>query len=130
MSDQDDLPDDDAAANQALEAYQRDRDGLHDAIVDYLEDCEVDTAAAVHMLLEIAVGMRVDNYGFGVENPSVAGLRLDLDRLARVFAELVRDTKKDAEAQIDDIKQAIAKAKAEGEPEGERGEVNGEDEGD
>jgi len=131
MSQSDDLSDDDdAALEEAAEAYERDRDGLHEAIADYLEDFEIDAGTGVHMLLEIMVGLRVAAYGFSVENPSASGLKLELDRLAREIADFLRASKKDAESSINQIKQARAEAAAEREEEedaedGEEGEGEG-----
>jgi uncharacterized phage protein gp47/JayE len=44
----------------------------------------------------------------GVENPSVAGLRLDLDRWQREVVGFVRDAKKEAETYIQTFKDATA----------------------
>jgi hypothetical protein len=129
MSDQDDQFADDAELKEATEAYERDRDGLHDLIADYLDDFEIDAGTGVHMLLDIMVGLRVAAYGFSVENPSASGLKLELDRLSREIADYLRVTKKNAESSIEEIKQARADAeREEGEEEAEDGE-EGEDEG-
>ncbi|HLH93570.1 MAG TPA: hypothetical protein VKW08_00490 [Xanthobacteraceae bacterium] len=121
MPDQDDLFGDDPMEDAALEAYERDRDGLQDQITEYLEDFEVNPGVAVIMLLEIMISLRLEAYGFGVENPSVAGLKLDLDRLGHEVAEALRETKKKAELLLEEIKQARADAEAEEEAEEREG---------
>src|SRR5215469_12451600 len=103
MPESDDQPDEhDPALQEAAEAYQRDRDGLHDLIADYLEDFDINTGDGVYMLLDIMVGLRVAAYGFGVENPSASGLKLDLDRFAREVTDFLRESKKNADSAIDE----------------------------
>ena len=132
MADDDDLPDDDSPENEAIAAYEHERDGLHQTITEYLDDSEIGPGLAVPMLIEIMISLRLETYGFGVENPSVSGLKLDLDRLGRDFADALRETKKDAEALLDEIKQTRADMDAAAEAVGaEEGEgADGEDEKD
>ena len=61
--------------------------------------------------------MRMAAYGGGVEQPSVAGLKLDLDRFRRELDEGVRAAKKDAEAFIEEAKRVRKALEAEQEPE-------------
>ena len=48
-----------------------------------MDEAEIGEAFVAALLLDAAIKMRMAAYGMGVENPSVAGLKLDLDRLRR-----------------------------------------------
>jgi len=54
-------------------------------------------------------------YGVCVENPSVAGLKIDLDRMGRELDEMLRAAKKGAEEYIRLVKEERAKLEAEAE---------------
>jgi hypothetical protein len=129
MADEDDALGDDPMEDEAFEAYERHRDAVQEMVADYFEDFDIDPALGAQLLLEAMIGFRVSAYGIGVENPSVAGLKLDLDRLAREVADLVREMKKNAEECIEEIKRARAEAEAEEDDEDEDDDEGGDDEG-
>ena len=81
MSDPDDVPDDDPAMDQFAEEFERHRDALYDHICDFMEEDEISEAYVAQLLADAMIRMRMTAYGMGVESPSVAGLKLDLDRL-------------------------------------------------
>jgi len=97
MTDPDESPDDGALPEGEAEEFERHRSELYERICDYMEEEEINEAYAAHLLLDAALSMRMTAYGIGVENPSAAGLKLDLDRLARELDKLVRDCKRGAE---------------------------------
>jgi ribosomal protein L7/L12 len=59
------------------------------------------------------IRMRMTAYGMGVESPSVAGLKLDLDRLRDELGVFLREAKKGAEEYIGVVKEMRAKVDAE-----------------
>ena len=84
-----------------------------------MDEEEIDEAYMAQLLLDSALSMRMTAYGMGVENPSAAGLKLDLDRLARDIGDMVRAAKKRADEYIRLVKEERARAEAEGEPDEE-----------
>jgi hypothetical protein len=119
MSDADDLPDDDAAMDQFVEEFERHRDALLDRIYAYMEEENLEEGYVAQLLADTMIRMRMTSYGLGVESPSVAGLKLDLDRLNKELSESLREAKKDAEDYIDHVKEVRAAADAALEAEGE-----------
>jgi hypothetical protein len=126
MSDPDDVPDDDAAMDQFAEEFERHRDALYEHIYDFMEEAEISEAYVAQLLADAMIRMRMTAYGLGVESPSVAGLKLDLDRLQKELGEFLREAKKGAEEYIGHVKEmrAAADAELEDEEEEENGEEN------
>ena len=113
MSDPDDLPDGDPAMDQFAEEFERHRDALYELVCDYMEDADINEGYVAPLLADAAIRMRMTAYGLGVENPSVAGLKLDLDRLSKELGEFLREAKKGAEEYIGYVKEMRAAADAE-----------------
>jgi hypothetical protein len=124
MSDPDDVPDDDPAMDQFAEEFERHRDALYEHIYDFMEEAEISEAYVAQLLADAMIRMRMTAYGLGVESPSVAGLKLDLDRLQKELGEFLREAKKGAEEYIGHVKEMRAAADAELEDEEENGEEN------
>ena len=118
MSDSDDVPDDDPELDKFAAEVERHRDALFDYLLDYMEDEEINEAYVAPLLLDLMVRMRMTAYGLGVESPSMAGLKLDLDRLQKEVGEFLREAKKGAEEFIAHIKDIRAEAEAEDEKNG------------
>ena len=125
MSNPDDLSDDDPATDAFVEDFERHRDAIYDFICDYMDDEDITEAYVAQLLIDATIRMRMTAYGLGVENPSVAGLKLDLDRLRDEVGVFLREAKKGAEAYIAHVKNMRARADLEAEEEGEK---NGEGE--
>jgi hypothetical protein len=104
----DDLFDKDSEFDQFAEEYEVHRDALFALISEYVDEHELEEGYVAQMLLDLTISMRMTAYGIGVEKPSAAGLRLDLDRFQRDVIEFVRQTKKGAEGCIQAIKEARA----------------------
>src|SRR5579862_864527 len=113
MSDPDDLPEDDAAMDQFVEDFERHRDAIYELVCDYMEDADINEGYVAPLLADAAIRMRMTAYGLGAENPSVAGLKLDLDRLSKELNEFLREAKKGAEEFIGHVKELRAAADAE-----------------
>jgi hypothetical protein len=124
MSDPDDVPDDDPAMDQFAGEFERHRDALYEHIYDFMEEAEISEAYVAQLLADAMIRMRMTAYGLGVESPSVAGLKLDLDRLQKELGEFLREAKKGAEEYIGHVKEMRAAADAELEDEEENGEEN------
>jgi hypothetical protein len=112
MSDPDDFPDDEPAMDQFVEDFERHRDAILDRIYAYMEDEDLDEGYVAQLLADTMIRMRMTAYGLGVESPSVAGLKLDLDRLSKELGESLREAKKDAEDYIEQVKEVRAAAAA------------------
>jgi hypothetical protein len=113
MSDSDDLPDDDPELEEFAEELERHRNAIFERIYAYMEEVEIDEAYVAQLLIDAMIRMRMTAYGLGVESPSVAGLKLDLDRLRGELGEFLREAKKGAEEYIGHVKELRAKADAE-----------------
>ena len=116
MLDSDDLfgeePED---MKQFADDLERHRQELHERICGYMDEEEIDENYVAHLLLESAINLRMSAYGVYVENPSVAGLKIDLERMARELGEMLRAAKKGAEEYIRLAKEERAKLEAEAE---------------
>ena len=104
MSGSDDLSGEDPHLAQIAQEFERHCDELYERIADYMDEAEIGEAYVAQLLLEAMIRMRMEAYAIDVEKPSVAGLKLDLDRLQRQVDELVREAKKGAEDYIREVK--------------------------
>jgi hypothetical protein len=125
MSDTDDSFDDDPEFQEFAKDFDRHRRAIHERISDYMDETELAEGIVAQLLIEAMINMRMADYGMSVEHPSVAGLKLDLDRLRREVEECVREAKKGAPEYIDRVKEARAIAEAEEAEEGEGADQNG-----
>jgi hypothetical protein len=96
------------------EEMERHGCALDELVADYMDEHDISTGAASFLLLALAVKMRMTAYGLETEQPSVSGLKLDLDRFRREIEDLVREAKKGAEEFIQQIKKEIAELENEG----------------
>ena len=131
MSDSDDLFGEDPATDEFVEEFERHRDALYEHIVDFMEEEDISEDYVAQLLVDAMIRMRMTAYGIGVESPSAAGLKLDLDRLNKELGEFVREAKKGAEEYIGHVKEMRAEIDAgveEDESEEENGENGNEDE--
>jgi hypothetical protein len=105
---------DDVADDEAFVELQR---KLFEEIEAFMQAQDVDDGFMVELLVDAAVHLRLTAYGLDVEKPSVAGLKLDLDRLRQEVEQVIRDGKKGAEDFIDRVKEARAQEQEASEPE-------------
>jgi hypothetical protein len=89
-----DLEEGDAALEEEQERLAH---ALYDHLQDFMEDERLDDGQMSHLLVDAAINMRMTAYALGVEKPSVAGLKLDLDRLGQDIDHALRHFKKGAE---------------------------------
>jgi hypothetical protein len=90
---------------------------IYEMVSDYMDDLEVPEAIISHVLLNLAFNMRMVAYVIDTEKPSAGGLKLDLDRMRNEIEQILRESKKGAEAFIKSAKTAIAEAEKEAEAE-------------
>jgi hypothetical protein len=97
------------------EADELDRltDLLFLRISDFADEEEVGDDVLGLLLLRLTVTTRMMSYVASVDKPSGFGLKLDLDRFRRDVDELVREMKHEAEAFIEQAKDALAAARTE-----------------
>ena len=97
------------------EADELDRltDLLFLRISDFADEEEVGDDVLGLLLLRLALTTRMMSYVVSVDKPSSFGLKLDLDRFRRDVDELVREMKHEAEAFIEQAKDAIDAARKE-----------------
>jgi hypothetical protein len=110
MSDSDDLSGEDPGMDEFVEDFERHRNAIYESIIDYMEEGEIDEAYAAQLLMDAMVRMRMTAYGLDVESPSVAGLKMDLDRLKEEVNVFLREAKKGAEEYIVHVKELRAEA--------------------
>jgi hypothetical protein len=132
MPDSDDVFEDDSAADEFVEDFERHRDAIYELVSDYMEDVEISESYVTQLLIDAMIRMRMTAYGMGVESPSVAGLKLDLDRLRDEVGVFLREAKKGAEEYITLVKdmRADAEAALEAEENGEEDKEGDEGEAD
>jgi hypothetical protein len=117
MPESDDLFGDDPAIDEFVEAFERDRDAIYERIRDYMDEAELGEAYVAQLLIDAMIRMRMTAYGLGAEKPSVAGLKLDLDRLRNEVTVFLREAKKGAEEYIVHVKELRAEVDAQEEDE-------------
>jgi hypothetical protein len=100
--------DEDDDFTEFADEFEQHTKAIYQLVADYMDDLEVPEAVIAEVLLHMAVNMRMVAYAMDAEKPSVAGLKLDLDRLRGGMDQLVRESKKGAEAFIASAKAAIA----------------------
>jgi hypothetical protein len=93
--------------------FEQHTKAIYQLVGDYMDDLEIPEGVIAEVLLHMAVNMRMVAYAMDAEKPSVAGLKLDLDRLRVGMDQLVRESKKGAEAFIASAKAAIIDAEKE-----------------
>jgi len=98
----DDLFDEDG--NEALEDFNRLTDLLFQRVSEFADEEDVDDDILPLLLLRLSVTMRMTGYAASVAKPSGGGLKLDLDRFRRAADELIRETKKDADRFIAQVR--------------------------
>jgi hypothetical protein len=114
MSDSDGPFGDDPAIDEFVEAFERHRDAIYERICDYMDEVDIHEAYVAQLLIDAMIRMRMTAYGLGVESPSVAGLKMDLDRLRDEVGVFLREAKKGAEEYIRHVKEMRAEVEAEG----------------
>jgi hypothetical protein len=117
MSDSDDLFGDDPEADKFVEDFERHRDAIYERILDYMDEAEIGEAYVAQLLIDAMIRMRMTAYGLGVESPSVAGIKMDLDRLKDEVSVFLREAKKGAEEYIRHVKDMRAEVDAQEEDE-------------
>jgi hypothetical protein len=86
---------------------------LFDRIESFMDEEEHDDGYMADLLIDAAIRLRMSSYGVEVDKPSVAGLKLDLDRMRTEIEQAIREVKKDAEEYIANIKAIRAEEDAE-----------------
>jgi hypothetical protein len=124
MSDSDDVFGEDPGFEQFADEFDRRRKALFERLEEYMDEEDLDDDYMGQLLLDALVRLRMAAYGTGVERPSVAGLKLDLDRLRNEVNVFLREAKKGAEEYIGHVKDMRAEADAKFEAEGEEENKN------
>jgi hypothetical protein len=112
MSGSDDGFGDDPGMEAFADEFDRHRKAVFELLEEYMEEEALDDDYVGQLLLDALIRLRMATYGISVERPSVAGLKLDLDRLQKEVVEVLREAKKDAEDFIATVKEARAAAEA------------------
>jgi hypothetical protein len=110
MADSDNRLDKDEEFDRFMEDYERRRDELHEHVSAFMDEKELDEGLATQILLDLTINMRMVAYAVGVERPSSAGLKLDLDRFRGEIDAFIREAKKSADDYIRSVKDARAAA--------------------
>jgi hypothetical protein len=115
MSESDDPLGDDPEVDKFVEEFERHRDAIYERILDYMDEVEINEAYVAQLLIDAMIRMRMTAYGLGVESPSVAGIKMDLDRLRDEVSVFLREAKKGADGYIRHVKEMRAEADEEDE---------------
>ncbi|HEX3991269.1 MAG TPA: hypothetical protein VHX39_08875 [Acetobacteraceae bacterium] len=108
MPDDNDLFDDDG--QEARDEFERLTQLLSQHVLKFADDEDIPDEMLSVLLLRIAMTSRMVNYVATTAKPSAGGLKLDLDRFRRDVEDIIRETKKDAEAFVARAKAEIAAA--------------------
>lgn len=108
MAEPDDLFGEDKADDSGFAEFERLQRAFLERILAFIEEEDLGDYEAVNLLIFSAVQMRAMAYGMTTENPSVGGMKLDLDRFRQEFDHIVRDFKKSAAELMDQVKEARA----------------------
>jgi hypothetical protein len=104
---------DDPDVQEFMDEVEQHSKAIYELVSDYMDDLEVPEAIISHVLLNLSFNMRMVAYVIDTEKPSVGGLKLDLDRMRNEIEQILRESKKGAEAFIASAKTAIAEAEKE-----------------
>jgi hypothetical protein len=107
---EDDGGDDIGAEDEEFAALQR---ALFVRLESFMDEQDIGDLYLADLLVDAAVHLRMSAYAAETEKPSVAGLKLDLDRLRGDVEQAIRFAKKDAEAFIAEVKEARAEEERE-----------------
>jgi hypothetical protein len=110
MAKSDDDRENDPEFEKFADEFERHRDALYEWLADFMEEEDLGDAYMAQLLLDLSLRMRMTGYALGVENPSAAGLKLELDRMRRDVDQGLREAKKDAEEYIALVKKARIEA--------------------
>jgi hypothetical protein len=105
--------DEDEGFADFADEFERHTKAIYQLVADYMDDLEIPEVVIAEVLLHMAVNMRMVSYVMEAEKPSVGGLKIDLDRLRADMDQLVRESKKGADAFIASARTAIAEAEKE-----------------
>jgi hypothetical protein len=104
MTDQDDLFGYDDGDADEFEALYTEFRAL---VFDFGDDQSIPTSFLSAMCLSVAIEARMADYVLDTAQPSVSGLRRDLDRMLREFETTLRNAKREAADYVEAAKQAI-----------------------
>jgi len=97
--------------NTDLESWDDEQEAhaeaIREMVLDYLDTNDVDEGTAVFGLIEIALSIAMSGYVMSTEKPSAGGLQMELDRLAKDIADLVREAKKSAKTFVEETLAAL-----------------------
>lgn len=96
MSDSEDLFGNDDAYETLEEEYEQHKSAIFDLVTDYAQEVGIGDEELYLIFADLAITTRLVTYTVSAEKPSAAGARLDLDRAARDYAQMIRDAKKSA----------------------------------
>jgi hypothetical protein len=103
----------DPDVQEFMDEVEQHSKAIYELVSDYMDDLEVPEAIISHVLLNLSFNMRMVAYVIDTEKPSAGGLKLDLDRMRNEIEQILRESKKGAEAFIKSAKAAIAEAEKE-----------------
>jgi len=90
----------------ATDEFNRHSDAIFQFIEKYTAEHDLVEEMMSLVLLNLSIKLRMVGYGLYTEKPSVAGLKLDLDRFGHNVDDGVRAAKKDADRFIAEVKAA------------------------
>jgi hypothetical protein len=105
MMREDDAADDVGEADEEFAELQR---ALFVRLESFMDEQDIGDLYLADLLVDAVIRLRMGAYAAETEKPSVAGLKLDLERLRLDVEQAIRFAKKDAEDFIAEVKEARA----------------------
>ena len=106
--DQENLFDEDG--NDLLDDLDRLTHSLFERVSEFADEEEIDDELLAMLLFRLSLTTRMMAYAQNAAKPSAGGLKLDLDRFGRDIETHLRESKKDADRFITEVKASIAAA--------------------
>ncbi len=98
----------DENSNDLLDDFDRLTHSLFERVSEFAEDEDIDDELLSMLLFRLSLTTRMMAYAQNAAKPSAGGLKLDLDRFGRDIETHLRESKKDADRFITEVKASIA----------------------
>jgi hypothetical protein len=89
------VSDEDIEAAMA-EVYENHRSELYEIIYEYVDEEELNEDFLAQLMLDLAVSTRLNAYAAEADNPTVEGVKAELDKFAAEMNDLVVEAKREA----------------------------------
>ena len=109
MSDTKDPTANDTEVGRPDEDRERLQQALLEKIDAFMDEEGVEGNEMIELLVEVALRLRMANYGTNVDEPAVASFKFDLEQFRHDIEVLLREAKKGAEGYVEFVRQTRAR---------------------